>query len=78
MSYTPLRHHAGMPELLKAVLIPKFECLEARFYVNGLKTETTLTEMLQECLELLKAMLTPNPAERITLDGIMQHPWCAL
>lgn len=33
--------------------------------------------MLQECLELLKAMLTPNPAERITLDGIMQHPWCA-
>jgi serine/threonine-protein kinase SRK2 len=28
-----------------------------------------------ECLELLRAMLTPNPAERITLDGIMQHPW---
>lgn len=23
-------------------------------------------------------MLTPNPAERITLNGIMQHPWCVL
>jgi serine/threonine-protein kinase SRK2 len=27
------------------------------------------------CLDLLQAMLTPNPAERITLPAIMQHPW---
>lgn len=30
-----------------------------------------------ECQHLLSRMLTPDPAKRITVAEIMQHPWCA-
>ena len=54
------------------MLTPKLDCSEPQI------SEPSCTcSIPQECLELLRAMLTPNPAERITLDGIMQHPWCA-
>ncbi len=29
-----------------------------------------------ECQHLLSRMLTPDPAKRITVAEIMQHPWC--
>lgn len=32
----------------------------------------------ESCKDLLKRMLTPDPNLRITTDGIMQHPWCAI
>ena len=31
----------------------------------------------EECRHLLKRMLTPDPAKRVTIPEIMQHPWCA-
>ena len=30
----------------------------------------------KDCQTLLSRMLTPNPAKRITIGEIMQHPWC--
>jgi serine/threonine protein kinase len=30
-----------------------------------------------DCRALLKRMLTPDPAKRITIPEIMRHPWCA-
>ena len=30
-----------------------------------------------ECQHLLSRMLTPDPAKRITVAEMMQHPWCA-
>ena len=32
----------------------------------------------EDCRHLLKRMLTPDPAKRVTIPEIMQHPWCAL
>lgn len=29
----------------------------------------------EECTDLVRQMLLPNPRQRITLDGIMKHPW---
>lgn len=52
--------------------------VDACYRTPLLDPETVLVMLLQECLQLLKAMLTPNPGERITLDGIMQHPWCVI
>ena len=31
----------------------------------------------EDCRHLLKRMLTPDPAKRVTIPEIMQHPWCA-
>lgn len=28
-----------------------------------------------ECLDILRKLLKPNPAERLTLEGILAHPW---
>lgn len=28
-----------------------------------------------ECMDLLRRLLKPDPAQRITLEGILQHPW---
>ena len=30
----------------------------------------------EDCRHLLKRMLTPDPAKRVTIPEIMQHPWC--
>lgn len=30
----------------------------------------------KDCQTLLSRMLTPDPAKRITIGEIMQHPWC--
>jgi serine/threonine-protein kinase SRK2 len=32
-------------------------------------------ELSPECLDLLNHMLVKDPAERLTMDGIMRHPW---
>ena len=29
-----------------------------------------------DCRHLLRRMLTPDPAKRVTIPEIMQHPWC--
>ena len=29
------------------------------------------------CRDLLRRMLTPDPARRISVPDIMTHPWCA-
>ena len=31
----------------------------------------------RECQDLLRLILNPNPATRITIDGILTHPWLA-
>jgi len=33
-------------------------------------------ELSDEACDLLQRMLTVNPEERITIEEILQHPWC--
>lgn len=31
-----------------------------------------------ECRDLLRKIFVPDPAERISIQGIQKHPWCML
>ncbi len=36
---------------------------------------TLLVQVSEECKDLLKKVLMADPAQRLTIQGIMQHPW---
>ena len=57
---------ALLPPLLLALIVP---------LPPSSTPLSCLLQLTPKCLELLNAMLMPDPAKRITLEGIMKHEW---
>ena len=64
--------HVGYPHvgtLLDAHRLSSFQDFILHTFVH------TYLPFIAECLDILKRMLLPDPAERITIEKILTHPW---
>jgi serine/threonine protein kinase len=43
--------------------------------VSLFKTRALHVQVSDECKDLLRKVLMADPAQRLTIQGIMQHPW---
>ena len=68
--------HAFMQDLPKD--LPKDQNGAKSMYQATLKGCPAIPEGINvsgPCLDLLKHLLTPEPQQRVTIEGIMSHPW---